>query len=84
MDDVLDSVCAVYVRGDHHRRVLQLVPLLLRGEDTAGYMAAVTRHQGLLHPLQEVCASRALQERTGYNYLYTKYTGCVSANPTRL
>lgn len=65
MDDVLDSVRSVHMHGDIHGRVPFVVPVLLRGEDCAGAVAAVAGHQGLLHTVQEVRAPSALQEGTG-------------------
>lgn len=80
MDDVLDSVRAVHLHGDVHGRVPVVVPLLLRGEDSAGAVAAVARHQGLLDTLQEVRSPRPLQARTGkYLHIPTIYLPNISA-----
>lgn len=65
MDDVLDSVCAVHVHRDVHGRVPIMVPVLLRGEDRAGAVAAVAGHEGLLDTVQEVCSPGVVQEGTG-------------------
>lgn len=67
MDDVLDSVRFIHVYGDIHGRVPIMVPVLLRGEDCVGAMAAVASNQGLLHTVPEVRASGALQTGTGKN-----------------
>lgn len=65
MDDVLDSVRAVHVHGDVYRRVPVMVPVLLRGEDRAGAVAAVAGDKGLLHTVQEVRSPGAVQAGTG-------------------
>lgn len=65
MDDVLDSVRFIHVHGDVHGRLSVMVPVLLRGEDSPGAMAAVAGDQGLLNTVQEVRASSALQAGTG-------------------
>lgn len=69
MDDVLDSVCLIHMHGDVYRRLLIMVPLLLRGEDSASPVASLASDEGILDSLQEVCASSTLQERTG-NFPY--------------
>lgn len=65
MDDVLDSVRLVHMHGDVHRRVPIMVPVLLRGEDSARTVAALAGHEGFLHIVQEVCSPSALQAGTG-------------------
>lgn len=65
MDDVLDSICPVHMHRNFHRRVPVMVPLLLRGQDSAGAVAALAGDQRLLHLVQEVRASGVMQEGTG-------------------
>lgn len=69
MDDVLDSFRFIHMYGDFHGRVSVMVPVLLRGEDCAGALAAVSGHQGLLDIVSEVRASSAMQAGTGEKYL---------------
>ena len=65
MDDVLDSFRFIHVHGDLHGRVPVMVPVLLRGEDSIGAVAAVAGNQGILDIVPEVRASGALQAGTG-------------------
>ena len=61
VDDVLDSVRALHVRGDSLRRVPLLDSVLLRDKDHLPHLASLPRHQGLLSALQEVRPPAAIE-----------------------
>lgn len=65
MDDVLDCVRLIHLHRDVHRRLPIMVPILLRGEDSARALASLASYQRIFHSVPEVCTPGPVQAGTG-------------------